>query len=361
MTDPQDVQAEGTSQTAEDVLAARYRKLLRWYPADHRDHYEEEMIGVLLDDAAPGRRRPTPAEAAVLVVTGLRTRITGTGTALGHPRWREGAAVAGVLLVLGLAVKAVHPVAVMAGFALHLPRAWGAVTPEVSLLAAVWAVAAVLVLTPLRRTAAVAAWVAAAAQAAVLGVSYLEDPVAVLDGTWVIVASFIAALGLTVAGGAPRLIPKTFAIGAVLAVIGTFCTYALTRAVPGESLEPLVRAPFHVYLIYNWRLDNLPADVFLAAAAIAVLLGLRRLAPAVRLRLAAFVAPPVALIVVVHRVYAGFAASSPRFDPPVLLTAGEWAGLVLVPLVTFLLAAAFVHRVERLAELVELGRAARRR
>lgn len=42
-------------------LEGRYRRLLRWYPADHRAAHEDEMIGVLLDDAEPGRERPGAA------------------------------------------------------------------------------------------------------------------------------------------------------------------------------------------------------------------------------------------------------------------------------------------------------------
>jgi hypothetical protein len=39
---------------------------------------------------------------------------------------------------------------------------------------------------------------------------------------------------------------------------------------------------------------------------------------------------------------------------------GQWIGLVAVPLITFVVAAALVHRRERTVELVALGRQARR-
>lgn len=50
-----------------DPLERAYRRLLRWLPADYRAAREDEMIGVLLDAARPGQRRPDPADAADLV------------------------------------------------------------------------------------------------------------------------------------------------------------------------------------------------------------------------------------------------------------------------------------------------------
>jgi hypothetical protein len=61
--------------TPEELLYRRYRWLLRAYPAGYRESRGEEMIGLLLDAARPGRRWPTPAEAADLLFGGLRRRI----------------------------------------------------------------------------------------------------------------------------------------------------------------------------------------------------------------------------------------------------------------------------------------------
>ncbi|MBA9006296.1 hypothetical protein [Thermomonospora cellulosilytica] len=55
-------------------LSDRYRRLLRWYPRDHRGDHEEEMLDVLLAAARPGRTRPTLQEAVDLVRGGLRNR-----------------------------------------------------------------------------------------------------------------------------------------------------------------------------------------------------------------------------------------------------------------------------------------------
>jgi hypothetical protein len=44
-------------------LERRYRQLLRAYPVAWRQTREEEILGVLMDGARPGRRRPTIGEA----------------------------------------------------------------------------------------------------------------------------------------------------------------------------------------------------------------------------------------------------------------------------------------------------------
>ncbi len=54
------------------ILEQRYRRLLRWYPAAHRDRHGEEMIGVLLAAARPGQHRPGLTESANLLWGGAR-------------------------------------------------------------------------------------------------------------------------------------------------------------------------------------------------------------------------------------------------------------------------------------------------
>jgi len=66
---------------AEELLARRYRWLVRAYPADYRDRRGEEIVGLLLDASAPGQRWPAPAAAADLLVDGLRRRIGGLTSA----------------------------------------------------------------------------------------------------------------------------------------------------------------------------------------------------------------------------------------------------------------------------------------
>lgn len=53
-------------------LEASYRRVLRLFPTRYRTAWADEMLGVLLATAAPGQRRPHPADLADLVVACLR-------------------------------------------------------------------------------------------------------------------------------------------------------------------------------------------------------------------------------------------------------------------------------------------------
>ena len=56
-------------------LERRYRRLLAWYPAEHRRTFGEEMIGVLLAPAPDGERHPRLADSLDLFRGGLQTRL----------------------------------------------------------------------------------------------------------------------------------------------------------------------------------------------------------------------------------------------------------------------------------------------
>jgi len=57
------------------ALERRYRRMLAWFPAEHRRIYGEEMIGVLLASASDDRDRPSLADTIDIAVGGLRTRL----------------------------------------------------------------------------------------------------------------------------------------------------------------------------------------------------------------------------------------------------------------------------------------------
>ena len=52
-----------------------YRRMLAWFPAEHRQVYGEEMVGVLLASASDGQRRPGPGDVIDLAAGGLRARL----------------------------------------------------------------------------------------------------------------------------------------------------------------------------------------------------------------------------------------------------------------------------------------------
>ena len=55
-------------------LERRYRRLLRAYPKQYRTERADEMVGTLLETAAPAQRWPSARETAALICGGIRAR-----------------------------------------------------------------------------------------------------------------------------------------------------------------------------------------------------------------------------------------------------------------------------------------------
>ena len=84
------------------ALERRYRRLLAWFPAEHRREYAEEMISVLLASTPEGRRRPRLADAFDLMTGGLRARLSRRGAGLSDAHWPDALAVCSVALPVTL-------------------------------------------------------------------------------------------------------------------------------------------------------------------------------------------------------------------------------------------------------------------
>jgi len=56
-------------------LERGYRRLLACYPPAYRDENEQEILGVLMDGAREGQKRPRLAESAALIRSALRMRL----------------------------------------------------------------------------------------------------------------------------------------------------------------------------------------------------------------------------------------------------------------------------------------------
>ena len=184
-------------------LEAGYRRLLQWYPADHRAAHGDEMLGVLMAAAEPGRDRPGLSESADLLAGAARIRLR-PGQALSDGNgWHDALAVYGlagpVLLlastILGWLAGLVWSVLGHAGgLTLDLGFANGAyenlesahpvIATMMWLLLTGQAIVAVLALAGLRRCATAAAAVY---------VLYL-GPYAVIEATfgWVFPAMMVA-------------------------------------------------------------------------------------------------------------------------------------------------------------------------
>src|SRR6516225_1636520 len=81
-------------------LEGSYRRLLRWYPSSYRNRHEEEILGVLMDAAQPGQRRPGARESVDLLWSALKIRIRMTLRGADSQHWQAALALVGVLLPL---------------------------------------------------------------------------------------------------------------------------------------------------------------------------------------------------------------------------------------------------------------------
>jgi hypothetical protein len=88
-------------------LEARYRRLLIWFPPEHRHEHCQEMAGVLLAAAEAGRVRPGRAESWNLMLGGLRVRLRPGRALVDGDGWRDALAIFSVVM----------PILVLAGTA----------------------------------------------------------------------------------------------------------------------------------------------------------------------------------------------------------------------------------------------------
>jgi hypothetical protein len=90
-------------------LERRYRRLLRAYPAQYRSDRADEMLGTLLDAAAPGQRRPSARESASLIAGGIRARAARNASMPALASLRQAALLAcATFLGILLATSASH-------------------------------------------------------------------------------------------------------------------------------------------------------------------------------------------------------------------------------------------------------------
>jgi hypothetical protein len=147
------------------TLEDRYRRWLRWYPAEHRRVHQTEMLGVLLASAEPDRTRPAVRDLLDLVRGGVRVRIRRAPGALARAGWRDAAALLGVIAPLVLLADTVR---YAAQAILMLPETsyaaargvswWSMYYSAPSRLA--WGIVAVTALCRARRTTSVAVFAA---------------------------------------------------------------------------------------------------------------------------------------------------------------------------------------------------------
>jgi len=320
------------------TLESRYRRLLALLPWEYRRRYEEEMLGVLLDGAAEGQRRPRAAETADLVATAVRLRLRGTGRRLDDREWAAAAAAVGALTAIAMVAIGVRRI----GMVLGVAYTYGQVDPTVGrgdvVRLTVWALVATAALIGWRRAAAVLALGGAAIEVVIFGYVYGGDS---LRAAQPAVVALVAAAGLTAAvlrfstfrlGRGPVLWALAAGAAAVLASL-----LEVTYRPDGTDVFVLGRA------LTAWSAAGWAVALVLAGAAVVAL------APPVRRRTAALLAAPLTLPAVAS------------VDPYSIAYGGlayQAVALVVVPAAALAVGVALVHRREERMRLVDLGRAA---
>jgi hypothetical protein len=207
-------------------LEARYRRLLQWYPAHHRAVHRDEMLGVLMAAAEPGRDRPRLIESADLLAGAARIRLRPSRALSDGNGWRDTLAVysvAGPVLLLassilgwlagdvwsilghtgGLTLNLAFP----NGAYENLEGAHPAIATVMWLLLTGQAVVAVLALAGLRRcaTAAAAVYVLYFCTYAVIEATYASVfPARMLAEPLLLVVAPLTSLVALLASAGPR-------------------------------------------------------------------------------------------------------------------------------------------------------------
>jgi hypothetical protein len=140
-------------------LERGYRRLLRWYPPEHRRAHEEEMLGVLIAGSGPDRVHPSARDAFDLIRGGLGIRVRHAPRAFARAGWYDAAALLNVLAPLILLLAAIRyavasgPMLTHVRYGLWHGGGWGLVFHAAPAWL-LWAAAAVAALAGARRMAA---------------------------------------------------------------------------------------------------------------------------------------------------------------------------------------------------------------
>nr|BFE60984.1 hypothetical protein GCM10020063_055100 [Dactylosporangium thailandense] len=345
-------------------LEGRYERLLRVYPAAFRRAHGEDMLTTMLADAGDGQRWPRPGDAADIVLHGLRLRLSRrSGGGLLGGGWADACALIGPLAVVALLTFRLTSV-------LRGPHPGSAPL----LQTAAWALVAVAAFAGLRRGAAALGWVALLAEVAPPVRQFTSDPVPVVYGLWWSVLALVAAVALTAAGprrpwavaGTRRfavLVAAPLVVGAV-GVLGSGMLVAGDAGFSAFYLEDMFRPETYVTSYTGLEAPNAAElDLMLLAVAVALLAGLVaavRLPGPIRRRLLVAAAPVLTMAALVNFTFNGWAVSTVHMGHNIPLVTGQWAALVLLPLLAFLLGAQWARRRDETMRLAALGAAAER-
>jgi hypothetical protein len=264
-------------------LEARYRKLLAWFPAEHRAAHGEEMLGVLMAGADPQRRRPGAAESADLFLGAARIRLRPGRALTDRDGWRDALAifsVAAPVLVFASMVIAYLAVDLWA-LGIGVPGAVLAEmagNPVLGLLIFGQVLVVPLVLLGLRRWAVVPALI----QVVVIGYLVVRASRYGTDALYVLAASYqvvpIAEIVALLASPGPRrgrqlLRRRHWALLALVAVPAAAIvlpfSYAEELITVGLAQARLTAGGLELYATPDARVIQLTAAVLIAVALLA--------------------------------------------------------------------------------------------
>lgn len=278
------------------TLEMRYRRLLAVYPAEHRRAYAEEMVGVLMEGAQPGQRRPSLRETADLMWCGLAARAGRGARMFRGAGWPDAAAVAGLIGAVLLAAVAGRRLAT----SIPIIREYGAgVLPaygvdggqliDVGLRALVWLAVVAAALARLRRTTAALAILGLLVEVAAIAVWTPTEAFRPIRMSWALTLSALVVLLLA---AARRARPPAAVLGRTgTALLLTPFALALAVGLAGPTVAGLDR----------WSTGTQIAglvsvrDVLAAAGVVLLALGVRRAPRGIRGRIAVLLAPLTAV------------------------------------------------------------------
>jgi len=322
------------------TLEMRYRRLLAVYPAEHRRAYAEEMLGVLMDSARPGQRRPSLREAADLLWCGLTARVGGARRARGAG-WRDAAAVAGLIGAIVLAAVAVRRLILSAlviqEYGAEVHRAFGVdggQVIDVGVRALVWLA---VVAAAFARPGRAAAGLAVAGLLVEIGAVLMWVPAEAFRPVRMSWALTLAALVAVLIVAARRARPPAAVLGraGVALLLGPLAAAAVSGALGPSWLTQTQLGGFSL------------RDAVVVAGAAVVVPVLRREPRGVRGRIAVLLAPlaavPVAQAVLERVIGIQFA---PAVTPGIVVA--DVVIMIGLPALAFAAAAAVLSAIENL-------------
>jgi hypothetical protein len=323
-------------------LERHYRRLLRAYPPAHRSVYADEMLGVLMDSATPGQRRPSARDTVQLLAHGVRARMLRPSRVRGGPgpQWSVAATVLAFVAALLMAAKEGYLLARLLGIAVSFPEAHVGLLPPDRMVAGCAWLATVLALTLRRgRLAAALATLAAGGELH----NAVAGPDDVHAGTVIKLCAATLAVVATVVGRRtplPRRRPLAALTLATLVLVGGEAAQYARGSHVGEPAAlgwqvGTGAAVVVVVLAFGWVVVDLPVPV--------------------AGRLLVLAAPVVAQILT----YLWFEQTNPQWQGP--SPAALYALLIAAAVLAPLTALPALRWIERLHRLVVQGRAAENR